>query len=321
MNYKQITEWERRQIFSYLQEKHKIPKISILLWRPRKTIYEEIKRNSFEWVYMPAYAQRECEMRRSEVNKWRRKMTYDSDMANIIRIRMIQNRRSPDSIAWYMEAKWNDFVCTQTIYDYINDHEPWLKKYLKYKKWYKKKCKQEAKNNKVWYKSIEIRPIIVDSRERLGDREIDTVVSSGSERKGWSVTMVERRSKFVTWWLVKQRTKEAVADIIIREWRKLPKEKLLTITADNGKEFNDFKKIEKKLHIKLFFAHTYASCERGTNEQTNWMLRVFYPKGTDFTRISEDEFQKVLGIINRKPRKSLWYLCAEEAFYWVKLNL
>lgn len=295
--------------------------MSKLLRRPKKTLYEEIKRNSFEWVYMPAYAQRECEMRRSEVNKWRRKLMYGSEMANIISIRMKENKRSPDSISGYMKQQWARFVSTQTIYDYINEHEPWLKKYLKYKKWYKKKHKQESKNNKTWYKSIEVRPIIVDARIRIGDREADTVVSSGSERKWWSVTMVERKSKFIVWWLAKQKTKEIVASIIIREWKKLPKEKLLTITTDNGKEFNDFKRIEKRLHIRLFFAHTYASFERGTNEQTNWMLRLFYPKGTDFTRVSEDEFQKVLQIINRKPRKSLWYLCAEEVFYWIRLNL
>lgn len=319
--YYHINEWERRQIYSYLQEWHKVPKIAVLLWRPKKTIYEEISRNSLDWVYMPYYAQREAEFRRREANKQRRKIIYGWEFYHTIIKRLIENKWSPDSISGYIKSQWKRFVCTQTIYDYINNHDPWLKKYLKYKKWYKKRKNVVAKNMKSWFRSIEDRPIIVDTRERIGDMEVDTVVSSGSERKWWSVTMVDRKSKYVVWWIVKQKTKDAVTKVILREAKKLPKEKLLTITADNGKEFNGFKRIERGLHIKMYFAHPFASHERWTNEQTNWMLRVFYPKGTDFTRVCEKEFQKVLQIINRKPRKSLWYLCSEEVYYWKRLEL
>lgn len=321
MYYKHITEWERWQIYSYLQEEHTVPVISSLLWRPKKTLYAEINRNSCNWVYMPAYAQRQYDIRRSEINKGRRKLLQHPEMIETLTSYLINDRRMPDSIAWYMKKQLIPFVSTQTIYDYINSHSKTLKRYLKYKKWYKRKQGRETKNVKEWYRSIELRPAIVSYRERVWDREVDTVVSSGNERKWWSVTMVDRMTKFIMWWIVQQKTKQAVADIIIREWRKLPKEKLLTITADNGREFNDFKRIEKRLRIQLFFAHPYSSYERWTNEQTNWMLRVFYPKGTDFTRVDEKQFQQVLQIINRKPRKSLWYLCAYEAFYGVRLNL
>jgi len=281
-----------------------------------------MRRNSDDWTYMPAYAQRAYDTRRSEINKWRRKLLYHPEMIETIKKYLIEDKRMPDSIAWYMkQIRWLPFVSTQSIYDYINDYDTSLKKYLKYKKWYRKKQNQESKNTKKWFKSIEVRPNIVEYRERIGDREIDTVVSSGNERKWWSVTMVDRVSKLVVGWLVKQKTKQAVANIIIREWKKLPIKKLLTITADNGKEFNDFKRIEKRLHTQLYFAHPYSSFERWTDEQTNWMLRVFYPKGTDFTRVDEKEFQQILHIINRKPRRSLWYLCAYEVFYGVRLDL
>ena len=83
--------------------------------------------------------------------------------------------------------------------------------------------------------------------------------------------------------------------------KKIPKEKLLTITADNGKEFYDFKRVEKELETILYFTHPYASYERPTNEQTNGMLRVFFPKWTDFSKISEEEIQEKIKIINRKP--------------------
>lgn len=319
--YHHIDQWERRQIYAYLLEWHKVPKIAILLWRPKKTLYEEIERNSVDGKYMPLRAQREAEFRRTEANKQRRKVVYGWELSQVITKRLIEDKRMPDSIVWYMRSQWENFVCTQTVYDYINNHDPGLKKYLKYKKWYKKRKNVVAKNMKSWFRSIEDRPAEIETRERIGDMEVDTVVSSWTERKWWSVTLVDRKSKFVVWWLVKQKTKDAVTKVILREARKLPKEKLLTITSDNGKEFNGFKQIEKKLRIKMYFAHPFASYEIWTNEQTNWMLRVFYPKGTDFTRVCEREFQRVLHIINRKPRKSLWYLCAEEVYYWVKLNL
>ena len=103
--------------------------------------------------------------------------------------------------------------------------------------------------------------------------------------------------------------------------KNLPKEKLLTITADNGKEFYDFMRVEKSLGTPIYFAHAYASYERPTNEQTNGMLRVFFPKKTDFSKVSEEEVQKVIELINRKPRKSLGYKCAYEAFHNVRLQL
>jgi IS30 family transposase len=321
MSYTHITEWERWQIYGYLQEWHSIPKVSRLLSRPKKTIYVEINRNSVNWVYMPAYAQRLYEKRRSEINKWRRKLKHHPEMIHIIRSRLKEDKWMPDSITGYMKLQWLPFVSTQTIYDYIDEYEPQLKKYLKYKRWYRSKQKHESRNIKQWFISIEKRPKLVEDRERIWDREVDTVVSSWNERKWWCVTMVDRKTKFVVWGVAQQKTKEAVADILIREWRKLPKQKLFTITSDNGKEFNDFKRVKKKLRIQMYFAHPYSSYERWTNEQTNGMLRVFYPKGTDFTRVSEEEFQKVLQIINRKPRKSLWYLCAYEEFHGVRLNL
>jgi len=108
--------------------------------------------------------------------------------------------------------------------------------------------------------------------------EIDTIHSSGSERKGGMVTIVDRRTKFLCGGKVATRKAEVVGDVLIREMKKLPKQKLLTITSDNGKEFYDFQRVESSLGVPLFFAHPYASYERPTNEQTNGMLRVFFPK-------------------------------------------
>ncbi len=317
-NYKHITNGDRWQIYALLREWKSNSYMGDMLWFDRTAIRREIKRNTNNWRYEPDFAQREYEYRRSEINKWRNKVKEKPWILHQIKECMSKYKWAPHSIS----GRGKVLVCATTIYKYIDEREPSLKKYLKYKKWYKKRWKPENRGKqKEGFRTIDERPNIVDKRNRIWDMEVDTIHSSWSERKWGMATIVDIKTKFLLWWWVKQRTAEMVADVLIREMKKIPKEKLLTITADNGKEFYDFKRVEKELETLLYFAHPYASYERPTNEQTNGMLRVFFPKWTDFSKISEEEIQEKIKIINRKPRKSLNYLCAEEAFYWIKLDL
>lgn len=292
--------------------------IAIKLWRVPSTISKEIKRNTRNWVYEPAYAQREYERRRSEINKWRSIIKNDVNMQNTIRKYMMKYKRSPDSIVGRGKVP----VCTQTIYNYIAQWEIELKKYCTYKKGYKKHWYKETRGRrKEDYLLITQRDDIVALRTRVGDMEVDTVHSGWKNRMGGLVTIVDRKTKYVFGDKVSQRTAHSVCNVIITELKKIAKEKLFTITADNGKEFYDFKRVSSALDIPFYFTHPYASYERWTNEQTNGMIRKFYPKWTDFSTIDSDQIQLTLQCINRKPRKSLWYLCAEEAFYSIRLDL
>lgn len=315
--YTHIIRWERWQIYAMLNDFRYQKHIALKLWRSPSTVSREIKRWTLNWSYQPMYAQREYEKRRSEINKWRNKIKSNAERLQIIVWYMENDRWSPDSIAGFKrEIEKVDFVCTTTIYNYINIRQPSLKKHLKYKKWYKKKWVIDKRwKPKTWFKSIEERPLIVETRERLWDMEIDTIHSSWSERKWGVVTIVDRKSKYLLWDKVERRTARKVWDVLIQLMKNLPKEKLQTITSDNGKEFYDFIRVESVLKTPIFFAHPYASSERGTNEQTNWMLRVFFPKWTDFSKVSREEIQKAIRIINHKPRKSLWYKTAHEVFH------
>lgn len=89
------------------------------------------------------------------------------------------------------------------------------------------------------------------------------------------------------------------------------------MTTDNGKEFYDFERVESELKIPIYFAHPYASCERWTNEQTNGMIRVFFPKWTNFRKVSDEDLERVIELINRKPRRSLWYRSAYDVFHGI----
>lgn len=309
-------------MYALLREWKTDEEIGKALWFNRTAIWREKVRNIHHWNYEPEYAQRKYEHRRSEINKWRCKLKVNPKMLEEVKRCMIKEKRAPHSIAWRKKKDWVGMVCASTIFTYIKDREPSLKVHLKYKKGYRKRWKIDTRGKpKENYKIIDERPIIVNERTRIGDVEIDTIHSSGAERKWWMATIVDRMTKYLAGWKVKTRTAIVVADVLIREMKLFPKEKLFTITADNGKEFYDFKRVESVLKVPLYFAHPYASYERATNEQTNGMLRVFFPKWTDFSLISEEEIQEAIRIINHKPRKSLNYLCAYEAFHGTKLNL
>jgi len=320
--YHHITDGDRWQIYALLHEGRKDREIGEKLGFDKTSIWREIVRNSHDGVYEPEYAQRKYDRRRSDINKWRCKLKKNPKMVKEIKRCLMKEMRAPHVIAGRKKKDWENMVCATTIFTYINDREPSLKVYLKYKKWYRKRWKIEARGKpKENYKIIDERDEIVNNRERIGDVEVDTIHSSWAERKWWMATIVDRKTKYLAGWKIEVRTAKAVWDVLIREMLLFPKWKLFTITADNGKEFYDFERVSSILKVLFYFAHPYASCERATNEQTNGMLRVFFPKWTDFSKISEAEIQEVIRIINRKPRKSLNYLCAYEAFYGVKLNL
>lgn len=314
--YKHIEEWERRQIYGYLREGKKAERISELLCRDAGTIGREIRRWTRNGRYEPMYAQLEYERKRSMINKWRRKIERDGEIAMTIRKYLLERHWMPWSICWRGKVS----VSVQTVYNYIREQEPSLQDYLVRKRWYKKRKQWVWEKKAKGWKSIEERPAIVELRVRQWDKEIDTIHSSGSERKGWILTITDRVDKYVEWWKLYSRGKEEVWKLIVKILSK-QKEKLFTITVDNGKEFNGYQKIEKDLWVTIYFAHPYSSYERWSNEHTNWMVRVFYSKGTDFTNISDEEIQNVFRIINLKPRKSLWYLTPFEVHYGVRLNL
>ena len=140
----------------------------------------------------------------------------------------------------------------------------------------------------------------MEDRSRLGDWEADTIIGKG--RKGAIVTLVDRKSRFLRMGLVARRTKEAVKEMMISLLEDLP---VHTITCDNGREFTDHEGIAKELGSEVYFAHPYASWERGTNENTNGLIRQYIPKSTEFTEITIEDIQFVENRLNTRPRKCL----------------
>ncbi len=160
--------------------------------------------------------------------------------------------------------------------------------------------------------SIERRPQIVARKGRFGDWEADTII--GARHKGGILSVVERKTKLVR--LRKLTTKSAaeMKDACVAVLTPLAA-KVHTITVDNGKEFCEHELIATSLKARIYFAHPYASWERGLNENTNGLIRQYFPKKSDFTRIAEEELQRVEDLLNNRPRKTLGYLTPNQASF------
>lgn len=156
---------------------------------------------------------------------------------------------------------------------------------------------------------INERPVEVTTRERLGDWEGDSLVGRGNRSR--LLSMVERQSRYLRLALPDDRTADATAEAIIRTLRR---EVLETLTVDNGKEFARHQRIAHQLKIEVYFAEPYSSWQRGSNEHVNGMVRRYFPKGTDFSQISDAEIEAVENKLNNRPRKLLGYATPWEVY-------
>lgn len=159
---------------------------------------------------------------------------------------------------------------------------------------------------------IHERPSIVTERARFGDWEDD--IMEGGKGAGGLMTHVERKSRYLIAAKLPDKKSMSMNLESIGHFRKVPKILRHTLTVDNGKEFSQFKDIEKKTGLTVYFADPYAAWQRGTNENTNGLLRFYFPKGTDFRPISKKEVAAVVEKLNNRPRKCLNYQTPYEVY-------
>jgi IS30 family transposase len=162
-------------------------------------------------------------------------------------------------------------------------------------------------------RSIEQRPKEADKRQRLGDWEGDTMVGKG--RRGFLVTCVDRASRYLIARKVHACAAEPVAQQLQQTLGRLPAEKRQSLTLDNGREFARPLELERKLHVPIYFAHPYHAWERGTNENTNGLLRQYLPKGTDLTQLTPEQLRSCVHALNHRPRKCLDFQSPFEVFH------
>ena len=302
----EITISERLQIETLLNAGQKPSAIAKQLGRVRSTIYNEINRNtSVNGIYCHNYAQKKRDERRFNSKK----CLLTEDNWTVVRSLILQ-KWSPEQISgWLKNNPEQGFtVSDQWIYHYINlDRVKGGELYLSLRragKPYKYGGKQVYRGKIKDRIDIISRPDIINKRLRLGDWEVDSVI--GKMNGSSIVTLVERVSRYTA--ILKVTSKEAheVATAIIKRMqdRIVP---VFSITGDNGTEFTNHKTIAEKLGIDFYFTHPYSSWEKGTNENTNGLIRQYFPKGTDFNDISESMLKEVEIALNNRPRKCLKY--------------
>lgn len=163
-------------------------------------------------------------------------------------------------------------------------------------------------------KSIHNRDSVVDERGRFGDYEGDTIY--GSVGKGYLVTAIDRKSRYLVAATCKDKSILSINEAFREAFEKASlKIKPLTLTLDNGSEFNGYADIEKDLDLEIYFADVHAPWQRGSNENINGLLRFFFPRGTDFRKITRVQLDAVLDKINNRPRKCLDLLSPIDYFY------
>ena len=304
MTYTHLTQEERYQIYALKRAGITQKVIASILKRSESTISREINRNSGKRGYRPKQAQYKSLMRRA-INA-RRINDQDWQWAKS----KLLEEWSPEQISHFVG------ISHETIYQRIYQDKSQgglLWRYLRCQKKYKKRYGLlERRGNIPNRLSIEDRPSLVNERSRLGDWEGDTII--GKNHKQALVSIVERKSKLTLIHKVARKTAQAVRIAVI-DLLKPFKNNVLTITVDNGREFAGHQEIAHQLEANVYFAHPYSSWERGTNENTNGLIRQYFPKHRDFSTITQEEINMVMNRLNNRPRKTLGYKTPNQVFF------
>ena len=324
MQYKHFTIEEREHIQKGLWEKRSIRSIAKELRRSPASVSREIRRNlpPERFLYTPRLAHEKALANRKK--RGREERLKNERIRRYVK-KKLKKRWSPEQIAGRIEKHLKETISHEAIYQYIyaqihrhgygylkpgaEDLRPYLRRRKKRRtKKGSRRCQRVLKPKGA---SIKDRPPVVAERSRVGDWEGDTIASR--DQKPGINTLVERITGLVLISKLSAKTSEATTKAVTARLKKLPPEIKHTLTVDNGSENADWKTIEKHTGVKCYYANPYHSWERGTNENTNGLIRDYFPKKTDFTRISDEDIAFVEHELNTRPRKRLNYLTPLEA--------
>lgn len=325
MNYTHLTVEEREKIQEMLWQKASIRTIATALNRFPSSISREIKRNKDSLGrkrYVPRIAHEKALKKRN--SRGREDRLKNDTIREYVVKRLKNDSWSPEQITGRLSQDMpGQSISHEAIYQYVYAQvyrDGWgllkpgredLRCYLKrrHKRRQKKGLRKSQKVSRFSGHSIEKRPFVVDSRTRIGDWETDSIVSKNNEAGLNSLT--ERKSGLILLTKITGKTAEATTKTIIRRLYALPKH---TLTMDNGSENQGWREIESALSLKCFYAHAYASWERGSNENGNGLVRWYFPKKTDFSKISDEEIARAEYALNTRPRKRLKWKTPLEVF-------
>ncbi|MBU1091322.1 IS30 family transposase [Patescibacteria group bacterium] len=324
--YKRLCFTEREEISRRLYSGESKTDIACATGRDASTIGREIRRGNFIYQFLPDHYRAEdgelCARIRKQIPKKPRRLDTNEQLRNYV-FEKLKLYWSPEQIAESLKRDYPEDttmrISHESIYSYIYVlPRGSLKKELKS---YLRQNKRKRGNNKKRYEkqgqipdmiSIGERPKEVEDRTVPGHWEGDLII--GKDHQSAIGTLVERTTRTTIIVPLKNKDAVSVRKAFAREANKLPQQMKLSMTYDRGKEMAEHKLFTKNTKMKVYFAHPYSSWERGTNENTNGLIRQFFPKRTDFRKISKYKIKKVQDLLNGRPRKILEWQTPYEVF-------
>lgn len=312
---KQLTLLERERISQMHDASAPNAEIAKELGRAPSTIGRELQRNSLAGHYSAVLAQGFALRRRQQrplERKLDRPEVRDYVLSGLVKC------WSPDQIAGRAKAAFprdrQRHVSHQTIYTWIAAQPRQQRRHFSgfLRRAGRRSPREDRRGRLAGVVSIEGRPQVVNTRKRYGDWEGDTIVGQG--HSGAVLTLVERKSGYLLTSKSCDRQSGRIAHKIEKQLAPLPAALRRTATFDNGKEFAAHGRLTRRLGLKVYFAKPYCSWQRGTNENTNGLLRQFFPKGTNLHDVSWQELESYTHLINDRPRKRLDYRTPAEVF-------
>lgn len=289
------------------------------IWCSQSAVSRELSRNTVEdWrgkpVYKPDKAQSMYKDRRTKANLHHNFYMKHKLLPWLLE-KLLKQWYSPDAIAHrILKEETNYCLSTATIYNYIRDKQPLLRRYLEFKTGYKKHRWANALRICPNMPKIHERPDSINHREWDGDREADSIISSWA---WWITTLTNRKHRLL---LLKRATRltgeQTLYNIVwMLEWHKVN-----SITSDNGSEFCYLDVVALRLKALCYLCHPYSSWEKWSNEKNNREIRRYVPKWSNFDDYTDKQLQEIQDKINRKPRKILGYKSAYESYYWIRIT-
>lgn len=319
MSHSQITREQRYEIDVLKRQGYKNTEIGLIIGKHRSSIGRELERNGAGGRYGAATADKRAKQRRSQASQRPKRLT--PAVVALVEDKLRTEQWSPEEISGRLQKEGHRSVSHETIYLHVwrdkhagGDLYKHLRQQKKRRKRYGSKDRRGIIPNRV---GIEERPAVVEARSRIGDWEIDTVI--GAKHQGALVTSVERKSRYLVMAPVGSTKAQDVGDVLVAMMR--PHRALVeTITADNGREFAQHEEIARKLSAWVYFARPYHSWERGTNENTNGLVRQYFPKSTNLLSVDADQVREVAAKLNNRPRKVLDWKSPREVFLDLTLS-
>lgn len=321
MSYTHLTPRERYVISHLNVAKFSVREIARRLGRHHTTISRELKRNGPTYsggVYWYYFIESSIEKKRHQARCFRRQ--NHAPLVEYIEDKL-KTDWPPEVISQRLRAEFPQDetmrISHETIYRWVfldAQQGGTLFRHLRRRHKFRRRQKRYGAGRRFipGRVGIEERPEVVADRSRFGDWEGDLVL--GRRGSGAIATHVERKSRFLIATLLPDRKANTFNTAAIPVYKELPKHLCRTLTLDNGKEFSQFKDLETQTGLSVFFADAYSSWQRGTNENTNGLLRFYFPKGMNFKRISAVAFAKAVRRINNRPRKCLGYRTPQEVY-------